>query len=172
MLVGNRIVLRNISEKDFNLFFQFHNSQFVLKYNCMHLMSEQDVKDYIVKYKQDDSVIVIASLEKDELLGMIFVHEDSIRYLVNSIEVSYWIGECFSHQGYMFEALSLLFNELFQTFDSITARAFQENKASIHLLTKLGFVCEGTLKQAVLGYNNKIFDDCIFSLRKEMWNKE
>lgn len=56
MLVGNRIVLRNISEKDFNSFFQFHNSDFVLKYNCMHLMSEQNVKDYIAKFRQNDSM--------------------------------------------------------------------------------------------------------------------
>lgn len=168
--ITNRLILRNIKMKDFDAFFKLHNSFHVLHYNCMNKMNEQEVQEYILKHQNDNCVCVIANL-KDELMGIIFTNQDSLRYQVNSLELSYWLGEQYCGQGIMFEALSLWISELFtnQKISSITARAFKDNEKSQNLLKRLGFIHEGTLRNAVCGYGQIIHDDCLFSLSKDSW---
>lgn len=167
-----RVHLRTIKEKDRDAFYHFHNSSFVLKYNCMQPMNEEEVTSYIQKHQNDEQVLVIANAS-DDLMGMVFVHSDSLRYGVHSVEIAYWLGKPYTGQGFMTEALSMLIDDLFvnQQVRSITARVFQKNIQSQNLLKRLGFVHEGTIKQAVLGYGNIIYDDCLFSLFSKNWNK-
>ena len=67
----------------------------------------------------------------------------------------------------MYEALHTIIQELLKENDIISARVFVGNDASKKLLEKLGFTHEGTLRHAVKGYQDIIFDDQLFSITKE-----
>ena len=61
---------------------------------------------------EDDSIAIVKK-ETGKLIGMLYVGEDSLRYEVNSKEISYFLRQEESRKGYMKEALSALISYLF-----------------------------------------------------------
>ena len=109
----------------------------------------------MIEHKKDGKVI-----------GEISIEDDSIRWSVASKELSYFISEDYSRQGYMKEALRGLIGYLFETEDleCVAARCFAPNSASLALLKSLGFTQDGYIPRCVKGYKDQIFDDTLHSL--------
>jgi ribosomal-protein-alanine N-acetyltransferase len=65
------------------------------------------------------------------------------------IEVAYALGERYWRRGLMTEALGLLLNFCFTRLElnRVEAMVLRENAASCRLLEKLGFRCEGVMRQ-------------------------
>ena len=168
-LETQRLILRNLKGTDLQAYLQFRNSEFVLRYNAMARQSTEEAEEYIRNNLTNDRHVAIARKDTDAFVGMIYVEQDSLRYKANSLQVSYWLGEPYSAQGVMTEALGALVQYLLSQDDvnSITARVFADNPGSGKLLRRLGFLQEGRLHQAVLGYDGILHDDLLFSLRKE-----
>lgn len=164
-----RLILRNLKGTDLQAYLQFRNSEFVLRYNAMARQSTEEAEEYIRNNLTNDRHVAIARKDTDAFVGMIYVEQDSLRYKANSLQVSYWLGEPYSAQGVMTEALGALVQHLLSRDDvnSVTARVFADNPGSGKLLRRLGFLQEGRLHQAVLGYDGILHDDLLFSLRKE-----
>ena len=161
-----RLLLRNIEIKDNTHYLKFVNSEYVQKYNCLSKKNIEQVNDYIERNCQNDNCIVITRENEDVLIGVIIIDEDTLRYNVNSIEISFWLAEEYTKFGYMTEALECIIDYLFTEIkiDSITARVFSKNTQSISLLNKLNFKKEGVLSHAIKAHNNVIYDDVLFSL--------
>ena len=70
----------------------------------------------------------------------------------NSASVGYYIGKRYWGKGYMSRALNLIIDKIFEnpSVDRIYAEIFAENGPSARVLEKCGFVCEGTLRKAVV----------------------
>ncbi|MTI09235.1 GNAT family N-acetyltransferase [Curvivirga aplysinae] len=86
--------------------------------------------------------------ETDALMGG--VNMNNIRRgVVQSANVGYWLGEEFTQQGFMFEALGLCLNYAFnvQNLHRIEAACLTENTASRRLLEKIGFSEEGLARK-------------------------
>ena len=168
-LETQRLILRNLKGTDLQAYLQFRNSEFVLRYNAMARQSTEEAEEYIRNNLTNDRHVAIARKDTDAFVGMIYVEQDSLRYKANSLQVSYWLGEPYSAQGVMTEALGALVQHLLSRDDvnSVTARVFADNPGSGKLLRRLGFLQEGRLHQAVLGYDGILHDDLLFSLRKE-----
>jgi len=66
-------------------------------------------------------------------------------------EVGYWLGEPFWGRGIMSEAVSELTRWAFGAFDleRIYAEPFANNPASVRVLERAGFACEGRLRSNV-----------------------
>lgn len=64
-------------------------------------------------------------------------------------EVAYWLLPDYHGEGYATEALSLLLDYFFDTYDArgVKASVFAHNEASQALLDRLGFVREGELRE-------------------------
>ena len=168
-LETQRLILRNLKGTDLQAYLRFRNSEFVLRYNAMARQSTEEAEEYIRNNLTNDRHVAIARKDTDAFVGMIYVEQDSLRYKANSLQVSYWLGEPYSAQGVMTEALGALVQHLLSRDDvnSVTARVFADNPGSGKLLRRLGFLQEGRLHQAVLGYDGILHDDLLFSLRKE-----
>ena len=71
------------------------------------------------------------------------------RGVSQSASLGYWIGEKYSRNGYMKEALQLLIPSLFidLRLNRIEAATLEENVASKNLLKKIGFKKEGVLRK-------------------------
>ena len=71
------------------------------------------------------------------------------RGVSQSASLGYWIGEKYSRNGYMKEALKILIPSLFVDLrlNRIEAATLEENVASKNLLKKIGFKKEGVLRK-------------------------
>lgn len=164
-LETKRLILRKPEEKDVNDYLEFCNSEFVLRYNAMTPKDGEGVLRWISR-SQDGSVLVLQSKENGKVFGEICIQEDSLRYGINSRELSYHLSEDYSRQGYMKEALQAVIDHLFETekVECVSARCFAPNEASLALLKSLGFRQDGYIPRCVKGYAGRIFDDTLHSL--------
>ena len=91
---------------------------------------------------------LIFKTEDKTLLGGINVGNVR-RGVSQSASLGYWIGEKYSRNGYMKEALKLLIPSLFVDLrlNRIEAATLEENIASKNLLKKIGFKKEGVLRK-------------------------
>jgi ribosomal-protein-alanine N-acetyltransferase len=82
--------------------------------------------------------------------------------------LGYWIGERFSRQGYMHDAVRALIPFIFSTLGlhRIEAACLPSNSASRNLLQKTGFVEEG-LARRYLQINGEWSDHLLFALLEE-----
>ena len=168
-LETQRLILRKPGNQDVDDYLEFVNSEFVLRYNAMAPVSREKAEKQFAIAPDDGSVLAVELKETGKIIGMIYTQEDSLRYGINSKEISYFLRQEQAQKGYMKEALSAWISHLFETEDlaCIASRCFAPNIASRRLLESLGFQQEGLIRQCVRGYHDIIFDDCLYSLFRE-----
>lgn len=166
-----RLILRKPQLDDVNDYLEFVNSEFVGRYNAMTPTTREKAEKQFANAPDDGCVLAIRLKETGKVIGMIYTQEDSIRYGVNSKEISYFIREEQAQKGYMKEALSALITYLFEreNLTCVASRCFAPNIASQRLLESLGFQREGLIRKCVKGYQDIIFDDCLYSLMQADW---
>lgn len=162
-----RLILRAPQVADAEEYLHLHNTEFVLRYNAMTPRTEETVRKYFAA--RQENTLLLVHKESGRVMGEICIEEDSLRYGVASKELSYWLGEEYSRQGYMKEALFEVIKNLFEKEDleCVAARCFAPNAASLALLKALGFRQDGYIPRCVRGYQDRIFDDTLHSLFRE-----
>ena len=162
-IVTDRLCIRLAKHSDVDMVLPFRNSEFVLKYNCMHKCTRDELQYELVR---EDSYVVVLD---EQVIGVIDLHEDSLRYRIASKELSYYLDEAYTKHGYMKEALSAIIDYLFkvENLECVSARAFIQNIASHKLLLSLGMHQDGVLPKAVMGYNDIVYDDGLYSILRE-----
>lgn len=171
-LETERLIIRSPRLRDVDDYMEFCNSEFVLRYNAMTVKSRADVEEMFARNAASSEMLLMEHRETGKAIGVIFVGEDSLRWGVNSREVSYFLHEAFSRQGYMKEALGKVVDHLFdaEKMECVSARSFAPNRASRKLLESLGFHQDGLIPQCVKGYRDVVFDDALYSLLREERN--
>lgn len=167
-----RLVLRKVRIEDVDTLYEARNSTFVLQHNAMKKITIDEMKNLVIDHLKNDNIFCLELKETKNAIGMICINDDSLRFNTQTKELSYWLDEKYSFNGYMSEALSEIIDYLFSTshIKGITARCFKENIASQNLLKKLGFKKEGILKNAVCDYRNIIHDDVLYYLENTNLN--
>ena len=168
-----RLTIRNAKPIDVDDIFEMRSSEFVLKYNAMETMTYEQAKAQVDKDTMSENVFYLELKDAGKVIGTIYLEEDSLRYGVNSISLSYYLNENYARKGYMTEAMGRIIKYIFdiRQVDVISARVFSENIASQRLLKKLGFVNEGCIRRCVKGYKDVIYDDLIFSMLREEYQR-
>ena len=89
-------------------------------------------------------------LEQDVLLGGINISNVQ-RGISQTANIGYWLGEEFTNQGYMNEAMMAILPFLFEQmkFNRVQAYTLPENKRSRNLLHKLNFREEGLIRKCM-----------------------
>lgn len=170
-LETTRLILRDPTDRDADAYLAMCNSEFVLKYNAMTPRTHDSVLKEFAN-AQDSMLLLLEYKENNAVIGAVFVHEDSLRWGVESKELSYFLDEAYSCRGYMREALRALITYLFEmeNLTCVAARAFAPNVASRKLLESLGFHLNGVIPACVKGYGDVVFDDTLYSVFKTDWN--
>ena len=159
-----RLLLRKSRPEDAEEYVALCNTEFVLRYNAMTPKNIEQVRQSFAQPRED--VLLLELKETGRIIGEITLDEDSVRWGVASKELSYWLGEDYSRQGYMKEALGAVIAHLFESenLECVAARCFAPNTASLALLKSLGFTQDGYIPRCVKGYGDRIFDDTLHSL--------
>lgn len=168
-LETERLILRQPRVEDAAAYAAIHNSQFVLRYNAMNPTTPERMAAKMQDPAYLEETIFLESKQTGELIGAIFLEEDSLRYGVASKGLSYFLSESHSRKGYMKEAMQAVIGDLFanEALECISARAFADNSASRALLKSLGLQENGIIPRCVKGYGGVIFDDVIHTLLRE-----
>lgn len=168
-LETRRLILRTPEEKDACTYTDIHNSKFVLRFNAMNPTTQERMAAKFQDPEYLNSTLFLEEKQTGKLIGAIFWEEDSLRWGVESRDLSYFIAEEYSCKGYMKEAMQTVIAYLFEAYslDCVAARAFAPNAASRALLKSLGFQQNGIIPRCVKGYTGEIFDDVIHTLFPE-----
>lgn len=81
-----------------------------------------------------------------------------------SAEIGYWLGESCWNRGIVTEALQAVSKEMFRRFElmRIYALPFADNRASVRVLEKAGYVVEGRLHQSAIK-DGKVRDQLLYA---------
>ena len=84
-----------------------------------------------------------------------------------SAEMGYWLGEPFWGRGIATEAVRAITNYAFSTFNlcRIYAGVFEWNPASMRVLEKAGYICEGRLKKSVFK-DGRVIDQFLYAMTR------
>ena len=87
-----------------------------------------------------------------------------------SAEVGYWLGESLWGRGIVTEALTMLTAYLFDEMNLLRlfALPFADNRGSMRVLEKAGFVREGILRSSSVKYGEPR-DQAIYAIVNERW---
>lgn len=170
-LETKRLIIRRPEPRDVDDYMQFCNSEFVLRYNAMTPKTREEVLTQFSGERAQQNTFVMELKERGKVIGAIFTEEDSLRWGVESRELSYFLHEVYSRRGYMKEALRAVIDYLFtdEKLECAAARVFAPNTASRRLLASLGFHQDGCIPRCVKGYGNVVFDDTLHSLFRSEW---
>ncbi len=126
----------------------------------------EDGKTFLGIVSKDNPVKVFAIDKDGEAIGSIGVFPQTDIHRKNA-EMGYWLAEPYWGQGIMVQAIGLIVDYAFKTFDinRIFARPFGTNKASQRVLEKSGFILEATFNSALFK-SGEYKDEFIYALRK------
>ncbi|MDF2908969.1 MAG: hypothetical protein K0R34_4290 [Herbinix sp.] len=164
-----RLLLRGVQPGDEEDLFEIRNSEYVLKYNCMKKITMEQLQEQVMKDMESKDIYCIVLKDNGKVIGMIDLELDELRHGVNSLVISYYLGEQYASKGYMTEALREMIRYVFEErgVDVLAVRAFKANEASGRLIEKLGFIYEGCIRRGIKGYQDIIYDDMIYSMLRE-----
>ena len=161
----------NDAEKIYNL---IDNSRSYLKEWLPWLDTStkvEDTKEFIQGslrgYVENKSMTAVI-LYKEEIVGL--VSFNSINWSNKTAYIGYWLGQEYQGRGIMTKAVRALtdyaFNQL--KLNKVEIRAAVENKKSRYIPERLGFVKEGTIRQAEWLYDHFV-DHIVYGMLKDEW---
>ena len=159
MIIGERIILREIEEDDLNSIVEWRNDPAILRWLFSYSpLNKTKQRKWYEKYLDDDTQQTFIIEVKEEKIPIGTVGLTSIDYKNQRAELGVLIGdESWQNKGIGKEALGLLIKFAFDEMNirKIKAIVFEENIPAIRLYKSCGFVEEGVLKKEV--YKNGEF---------------
>lgn len=134
--------------------------------------TSEEFANYLEKSKKDSENYFIAYTQDNKIIGVFNI--SGIMYGVfKSAYLGYYASVDFAGSGLMSKSLKLVLMEIFTTLDlhRIEANIQPTNTASIHLVTKNGFIKEG-FSPRYLKVNGVWQDHFRFALTLEDWRSK
>jgi ribosomal-protein-alanine N-acetyltransferase len=125
--------------------------------------SLQDAESFISRVIEASPITVFAIATQSEAIGSIglMVGKDVHRY---TAEMGYWLAEPFWGKGIMTQAVKSMTSYAIRNLKlhRIFAEPYSTNPASVRVLEKAGFICEGILRSNVFKDGN-VLDQFLYS---------
>lgn len=135
----SRCIVRTFVEDDLNLFIEYRNNDDWMKFQSFKGLSKEEYKNNIIIpfTIEDGGQLAICDKNTNLLLGDLYIRKDN-----KEVSVGYTINPKHARLGYMFEVVNGLIDYLYSNYKDIDiiADSLKENKNSIALLLKLGFI--------------------------------
>ncbi len=135
----NGVKLREVTARDLPIFYKNEADPVSVEMAAFTREDPSDREAFNAHWKKilkDESVYIQTIILKDQVVGSIFSY-----FLIDELQVSYWIGKEYWGRGIATESL-ILFLQI-QKIRPIYARAAKDNLGSIRVLQKCGFIITG-----------------------------
>ena len=176
MICGKRVRLRGIERSDLPFFQQWLNDPEVADglatYLPLSMADEEQWFERMARSQQEEKPLAIDLNEKGSwrLIGNIGLF--NLEWVNRSAEFGIFIGDksCWN-KGYGTEAVQLLLQHGFETLNlhRIYLRVYSTNPRARRSYEKVGFVLEGTLREAVYRHG-RYADVHMMSVLRSEWN--
>ncbi|MFX1283496.1 MAG: GNAT family N-acetyltransferase [Promethearchaeota archaeon] len=170
-LMTTRLIIRPLNEKDIDFLFNHYNQEEILRYTLISFNSIDEVKTFLDQYAKRDMRKFKEGIElrsTHQLIGTVTF----LNWSKNDrcAEVGYDLSKEYWGKGLMLEALEVFIKFGFEVMNlnRIEATSNVRNERSRKVLTRLGFVQEGILRQKYR-FRGKFSDEMIFSILREEW---
>ncbi|KTD02254.1 GNAT family N-acetyltransferase [Fluoribacter gormanii] len=170
MHTKNRIYLRQLNQHDeANFLLTMQKSRDFHHPFVTTPQTHEEFQAYIQKFQQEEQRCFLALNQNDHIIGVFNINE-IIRGVFQSAYMGYFASVTYAGQGLMSHALKLVLKEIFLglKLHRIEANIQPTNTASIHLVTKNGFLKEG-FSPRYLKINGIWCDHFRFALTYEDW---
>ena len=156
ILMGRRILLREIREEDAQLVFQYTQDPDVTRFLAFESPQAIEETELFIararEFRMQDReyVFAIADVATDRPRGVTALRH--IDPLMSTAQIGTWVARPYWGDGVNGEAKELLLDYAFGPLGlhRIEARILPENRRSCRAFEKLGAVCEGTLRESFL----------------------
>jgi len=132
-----------------------------------HPYTLQDAHAFLGFVSKEEPKTTFAIATETEAIGCIGLRlGNDVHH--KTAELGYWLGEPFWGRGIMSEAVAEFTSWAFKAFDlqRIFAEPFAGNTASVRVLERAGFVCEGRMRANVIK-DGKILDSFIYARARD-----
>ena len=178
MIYGERIRFRSPEREDLPIFVKWINDpevRFGLSmFLPMSLAMEEKWFENMIKQPQEEQPMTIETKKGDKWVTIGNIGIFDIKKIARSAEVGIMIGEKdYWNQGYGTEVMKLLLKHCFETLNlnRVFLRVYSFNSRAIRCYEKVGFIHEGSLRQAVYR-NGQYADEHMMSVLREEWKNE
>jgi len=158
------ITLRQFKATDSDLLLKYLNDAEVTQYITNAIPQPYDVEDakWWIEHSRNNEYIKAIEYQ-GEFVGCISATLGDFEYN-RSAELGYWLGKAFWNQGIATQAVELFGDTLFNNTNLVRlfVSVVSDNKASIRVLEKNGYLFEGTLKRASFK-NGRFYDEVLFA---------
>ena len=166
----NLITLRKWSESDVETLAKNANNYNIARFLTdafPHPYTTEDAIAFISKMKDENPAKCFAIDLNGEAIGSIGIFPQTDVHRKNA-EMGYWLAENFWGQGIMPEAIRLIVDYGFKTFDitRIFARPYGHNLKSQRVLEKAEFTLEARFDKTLFK-NGEFVDELIYAIRKK-----
>lgn len=170
----DRLVLRNIDDKDQQAMFEIFSEEKVVYWTDFDLMTTSDDAQWVVKYfkecreNSEQYRWAVCLKESDQMIGTVGLFSfdpDSAK-----CEIGYDLNINYHRRGYMSEAVEQILKIAFErlTLHRVEAVITPGNPASRAILEKFGFIEEGTSRECEF-YRGQYWDGTYFGLLDREW---
>jgi RimJ/RimL family protein N-acetyltransferase len=178
MILGKRIRCRAIEQADLPRFVNWLNDPEVYRYLTMFMplsqASEENWFDHTLQKPAEEQPLVIEIVSQDEWMPIGVIDLHTFNWRARSAELGIFIGEkmCWN-QGFGQEAVRLIVKHGFNTLNlnRIFLRVYETNSRAIHTYERVGFIKEGSLRQAVVSDGHYV-NEIIMSILRSEWRDE
>ncbi|WP_226576628.1 GNAT family N-acetyltransferase [Halobacillus litoralis] len=174
---SERLYLREVLQVDWSAFHPYASNEEAVKYQPWGPNTVEDSKFFVWQVRSD-------RLQKHRSRFVFTIYEKKLKKIVGNIEMNIrdWdgvgeIGFIIHHdhwgKGLATEAATLMLSFCFEVcgLQRVAAISNPENKASIHVLEKIGMVKEGTLRRDLL-VKGEWKDSCVYSMLRNEWDEK
>lgn len=171
-LETNRLILRPFRERDAEDFFAYASLPDVgPNAGWKPHESIEESRKILRGFLEEDEVWALEDKISRKVIGSLGLHADSGRSNPKSRMMGYCLSPAFWGKGLMPEAADRALRFAFEDLglDLVWVTHYPFNSRSKRVIEKLGFVYEGTLRQATRRYDGVVLDRVSYSMTREEW---
>jgi len=175
-LYSKRIILRAIENDDKEEIFEYRSDPDVYQFQKWKPKTLSDIDAFMIKIVAEPNIpgtwlqLAIIQRESNKIIGDCGVHflsDDP-----EQVEIGITLNRKYHGKGYASEALTLVFDYLFNSLymHRIFASIDPENKSSLRLMERMKMRKEAHFRKSTK-IEGKWFDDLVYAMLSEEWRK-
>ena len=174
-IVGKRIIIRDISFKDDEDYYEYAKSELVgPDAGWKPVPSIEVARRVIASYILAKDVFAIELISEKKLIGTISIYNYGIRKYNKVKQLGFSLNPNYWNKGYMTEAVKLVIDYVFQRTDCevLEVGHHSDNYRSKRVIEKCGFIFDGRLCKYKKLYDDRIVDADFYSLTREDYERK
>ncbi len=174
-LVGERIIVRDLSFKDEEAFFEYAKSPNVgPNAGWKPVESFELAKRLLAGQILAKDVFAIALKDSNKMIGSISIYNYGIRKYNKVKQLGFSLSEDYWNQGYMTEAVKLVIDYVFNKTDCEVLEVGHHagNIASKRVIEHCGFIFDGRLCKYKKLYDGRLIDADFYSMTIEDYERK